>query len=117
MQITVLYSKIHRAIVTNSELEYEGSIFIDENILKESEILPYQKVEIYNINNGERFSTYAVPVPIKGEFCINGAAARKVQKGDRIIVCAYAQIEREKAKLHTPKVLLVQDQNPNYTIK
>lgn len=117
MIIEILQGKIHRAIVTNSELDYEGSIFIDENILKESGILPYQKVDIYNINNGERFATYAVPVPIGGEFCINGAAARKVQKGDRIIVCAFALVEREKAMGHNPKVLLVQDKNTNYIVK
>ncbi|MDA0617143.1 MAG: aspartate 1-decarboxylase [Proteobacteria bacterium] len=117
MIIEILQSKIHRAIVTNSEIDYEGSIFIDENILKKAEILPYQKVEIYNINNGERFATYAVPVPIEGEFCINGAAARKVQKGDRIIVCAFASVEREKAIGHTPKVLLVQERNVNYIVK
>jgi len=116
-QIYILQSKIHRAIVTNSEIDYEGSIFIDENILKEAEILPYQKVEIYNINNGERFATYAVPVKIIGEFCINGAAARKVQKGDRIIICAYGIVERQNAIGHTPKVLLVQEKNTNYLIK
>lgn len=117
MQIQILQCKIHRAIVTNSELSYEGSIFIDKNILAEVGILKYQKVEIYNINNGERFSTYAVPVEIEGEFCINGAAARKVQKGDRIIVCAYANTTIENAKNYEPKVLLIQDANLNYIIK
>jgi aspartate 1-decarboxylase len=117
MQIEVLQSKIHRAIVTNSELAYEGSIFIDKNILAEAGILQYQKVEIYNINNGERFATYAVPVDIDGEFCINGAAARKVQKGDRIIVCTYATTTIEYAKSHNPKVLLIQDSNLKYTVK
>jgi aspartate 1-decarboxylase len=117
MQIEILQCKIHRAIVTNSELAYEGSIFIDKNILAEAGILKYQKVEIYNINNGERFATYAVPVEIAGEFCINGAAARKVQKGDRIIVCAYASTTIEMAKKHEPKVLLVNDDNLSYTVK
>ncbi len=117
MQIEILHSKIHRAIVTDSELAYEGSIFIDEAILKEAEIVPYQKVEIYNINNGERFSTYAVPVLKKGEFCINGAAARKVQKGDRIIICAFALVQQQNAIGHIPKVLLVQDSNTNYLVK
>ena len=117
MQIEILQCKIHRAIVTNSELAYEGSIFIDKNILAEVGILKYQKVEIYNINNGERFATYAVPVEIAGEFCINGAAARKVQKGDRIIVCAYASTTIEMAKNYEPKVLLVNDDNLSYTVK
>lgn len=117
MQIEILQCKIHRAIVTNSELTYEGSIFIDANILAEAGILKYQKVEIYNINNGERFATYAVPVEIAGEVCINGAASRKVQKGDRIIVCAYASTTIEYAKNYEPKVLLVQDDNLNYIIK
>lgn len=117
MQIEVLFSKIHRAIVTNSELDYEGSIFVDETILFAANILPYQKVDIYNVNNGERFSTYAVPVTSEGEVCINGAAARKVQKGDRIIICAFAYIEREKAIGLNPKVLLVQEKNTNYIVK
>lgn len=117
MQIQVLQAKIHRAIVTGSELDYEGSIFIDKNILKESGILPYQKVEIYNINNGERFATYAVPVEKAGECCLNGAAARKVQKGDRVIICAYAAIGYEDAKNHVPTVLLVQNDNLDYLIK
>jgi aspartate 1-decarboxylase len=117
MNITVLQAKLHRAIVTNSELTYEGSIFIDKNLLKEAGILAYQKVEIYNINNGERFATYAVPVEIQGEVCINGAAARLVQKGDRIIVCAYCEIEQIKAHNWQPKVLLIQEENTNYLIK
>jgi aspartate 1-decarboxylase len=117
MIITVLQAKLHRAIVTNSELTYEGSIFIDREILRESGILAYQKVEIYNINNGERFATYAVPVDIKNEVCINGAAARLVQKGDRIIVCAYCEILPEIAQNWEPKVLLMQDSNTNFIIK
>lgn len=117
MQIHVLQAKIHRAIVTASELNYEGSIFIDKNILAQSGILPYQKVEIYNINNGERFATYAVPVDKTGEFCLNGAAARKVQKGDRIIVCAYATVSYDYAKTHIPNVLLIQNDNLDYFIK
>ena len=117
MIIEILQAKIHRAIVTNSELEYEGSIFIDAKILAESGILSYQKVEIYNINNGERFATYTVPVNIEGEFCINGAAARKVQKGDRIIVCAYASVAIEEAKTHFPKTLLVGKNNLDISIK
>ncbi len=117
MKITVLQAKLHRAVVTNSELTYEGSIFIDKNLLEEAGILAYQKVEIYNINNGERFSTYTIPVEEKGEVCINGAAARLVQKGDRIIVCAYCEIKREEAKNWQPKVLLIQEKNNNFIIK
>lgn len=106
MMINLLKSKIHRITVTGSDLHYEGSIFIDENILKEANILPYEKVEIYNINNGNRFSTYAVPVQQKDACYVNGAAARLVYKGDLIIVCTFAFYTQEEAQTHKPTVLL-----------
>jgi aspartate 1-decarboxylase len=106
MQVTLLKSKIHRAVVTGSDLNYEGSIFIDKTILKQANILDYEKVEIYNINNGARFSTYAVPVETKGSFSVNGAAARMVQKGDLIIICTYASMDKETASKFQPTVVI-----------
>jgi aspartate 1-decarboxylase len=107
MMLTLLKSKIHRAVVTGSDLNYEGSIFIDENLLKKANILPYEKVEIYNVNNGARFATYAVPVEIPNSVSLNGAAARLVQAGDVIIICTYAVMEEAEAKEFKPTVVLL----------
>lgn len=107
MFVTLLKSKIHRAVVTGSDLNYEGSIFITESLLKQANILPYEKVEIYNVNTGARFSTYAVPVETENTVCLNGAAARLVQAGDVIIVCTFAMMEEEKAKTFKPTVVLL----------
>jgi len=107
-----LYSKIHRATVTEANLNYVGSITIDEDLLELADIKEWQKVEILDINNGERFQTYA----IKGQrgskcFCLNGAAARKVQKGDKIIIITYAMLTDEELKEHSPKIVLLDDKN------
>jgi len=94
MYITMLKSKIHRATVTDSNLDYEGSITIDENLMILAKILYFEKVDIYNINNGNRFSTYAtVGKRNSGIICLNGAAARNVSKGDLIIIVSYALFE------------------------
>lgn len=112
MKIEMLYSKIHRATVTDANLNYVGSITIDEELMQEANLLVGQKVDIVNINNGERFSTYV----IKGkrgnrDICLNGAAARKVQIGDKIIIIAYASMKLKKAKKFKPTVLIVDDDN------
>jgi aspartate 1-decarboxylase len=112
MTIEMLYSKIHRATVTDANLNYVGSITIDEELMKEANLFVGQKVDIVNINNGERFSTYV----IKGEkgkrdICLNGAAARKVHPGDKIIIIAYAQMSLEEAKKFKPAVVIVDDNN------
>ena len=112
MTIEMLYSKIHRATVTDANLNYVGSITIDEELMQEANLLVGQKVDIVNINNGERFSTYV----IKGkrgskEICLNGAAARKVHKGDKIIIIAYANMTLEEAKNFKPAVVIVDDEN------
>ncbi len=112
MTIQMLYSKIHRATVTDANLNYVGSITIDEELIKEANLFIGQKVDIVNINNGERFSTYV----IKGErgkrdICLNGAAARKVHPGDKIIIIAYANMSFEEAKKFKPTVLIVNDNN------
>lgn len=116
MQLTLMKAKIHRATVTEADLHYEGSISIDENLLIESNILPYEKVDVLNINNGERFTTYAIPASKgSGQIKINGAAARIAHKGDLVIVISYCAMDEKEAKGFKPKVVLV-DQN-NSVIK
>jgi aspartate 1-decarboxylase len=112
MQITILKSKIHRATVTEADLNYEGSISIDESLIKEANIIPYEKVDVLNINNGERFSTYVIKAKAgSGEIKVNGAAARMVQKGDKVIVIAYVSCDQESALNYEPKVMLLDDEN------
>lgn len=110
--ITILKSKLHRATVTESDLNYEGSITIDPDLMREANILIHEQVDVLNINNGERFTTYAIEGK-KGsqEVCINGAAARLVQKGDLVIICTYVQIQEEKARDFKPKVVLLGKDN------
>lgn len=106
MLIELFKSKIHRVKVTESDLNYIGSITIDEDLLDASGILVGERVFIVNINNGERFDTYAIKGKRKsGDICLNGPAARKVQKGDIIIIIAYAQMTPEEAKTFQPKII------------
>ena len=112
MLFQFLYSKIHRATITDSNLNYVGSITIDEEFLEKANIREWEKVEILDINNGERFQTYA----IKGKrgskcFCVNGAAARRVQTGDKIIIVTYAQMNETEIKTHKPTILQVGENN------
>ena len=112
MQIEVFKSKIHRVKVTQAELHYVGSITLDEDLMDASNIIENEKVQIVNINNGERFETYV----IKGErgsgmVCLNGPAARKVQVGDIIIIVTYAIMDAEEAKNHTPTIIFPDDHN------
>lgn len=108
----MLKAKIHRATVTDANLNYVGSITIDRSLLDESDILVYEKVHVVNINNGARFETYVIEgEPNSGTICLNGAAARMVQPGDKIIVMAYAQVSAEEAKTHVPVVLVMDDKN------
>jgi aspartate 1-decarboxylase len=112
MTITMLYSKLHRATVTEANLDYVGSITIDQELLDASKMLIGQKVDIVNINNGERFSTYIIAGERgKREICLNGAAARKVQIGDKIIIIAYTSLEVEEAKTFQPKIVILDDDN------
>jgi len=112
MLIEMLYSKIHRATVTDANLNYVGSITIDEELLEASKMRVGQKVEILNINNGERFSTYII-LGERGQrdICLNGAAARKVHKGDKIIIVAYATYNDSELENYKPTVVLVDDDN------
>ena len=107
-----LYAKIHRATVTEANLEYVGSITIDEEFLEKANIQEWEKVEILDINNGERFQTYALK-GVRGSkcFCVNGAAARKVQSGDKIIIVTYAQMSEEEIKTHKPTIVQVGENN------
>lgn len=107
-----LVSKIHRATVTDANLEYVGSITIDEALMQAADLLEWQKVEILNVNNGERFQTYVIKGEANsGTICLNGAAARLVQKGDKVIIVSYAQLSEEEIKDFKPSVVLVDDNN------
>ena len=112
MQLTMLKSKVHRATVTDANLEYVGSISIDQDLLEAAGFLPYEQVDVYNITNGERFTTYTIIAPRgSGEICINGAAAHKATPGDLVIICAYARMEPEEAKSHVPVEVYVDAKN------
>ena len=112
MRLTMMKGKIHRATVTQADLHYEGSISIDRDLLDLSGILPNEQVDILNITNGERFTTYAITAPRGSKtFGLNGAAARRVQLGDKIIIITYAQMEAEVAKSFEPKVVLLDENN------
>ncbi|MBK5209590.1 MAG: aspartate 1-decarboxylase [Flavobacteriaceae bacterium] len=113
MQIQVVKSKIHRVKVTGADLNYIGSITIDEELMNAANIIQGEKVQIVNINNGERLETYVIPGPRKsGEITLNGPAARKVAKGDIIIIISYGTMDFEKAKLFKP-MLIFPNENDN----
>lgn len=110
--ITLLKSKLHRGTVTQSDLNYEGSITIDPLLMEQANILLHEQVDVLDINNGARFTTYAIAGEAgSGEICVNGAAARLVQKGDLVIICTYVLLEEEKAKSFQPKVILLDEKN------
>ena len=112
MQLTLLKGKIHRATVTQCDLHYEGSISVDSALLERSGILPYEQVDVLDINNGRRFTTYTIPAPAgSGTIGVNGAAARLAQKGDLVIIVAYARMEEAEAKSFQPRVVLVDANN------
>jgi len=112
MLLTLLRAKIHRATVTDANLDYEGSVTVDTDLLKAAGILLYESVDIYDITNGARLRTYTIPgTPGSGTLCINGAAAHLVKKGDRVILAAYAQMTPEEARTHHPRVVLVDGEN------
>lgn len=107
-----LFSKIHRATVTDANLNYVGSITIDETLMKAAKIREWQKVDILDVNNGERFQTYVIKGnPNSGCICLNGAAARKVQPGDKVIIVSYASLTPDEIKTHKPTVVMVDDKN------
>ena len=112
MRIDMLYSKIHRATVTDANLNYVGSITIDKELMDAAKLRVGQKVEILNVNNGERFSTYVIEGERgKRDICLNGAAARKVHVGDKVIIVAYASFEESELDSYTPAIVIVDDNN------
>jgi aspartate 1-decarboxylase len=112
MLLQLLKAKIHRATVTRSDLHYEGSIGIDESLMKAAGIVPHEAVHIWNVSNGERFQTYALPSPKgSGEICLNGAAARKAEVGDLVIIAAFGYTHSEDASEHSPRIVFVDAEN------
>ena len=108
----MLKSKIHRACVTEVNIDYEGSITIDKKLMEEADILPYEQVQVLDINNGVRFITYAIEGEREsGEICLNGPAARLVAKGDTIIILSYCHVEDDEAHNFAPKLIYVDAQN------
>ncbi len=112
MRRTLLKSKIHRATVTDANLHYQGSVTIDPLLMAAADILHHERVEIYDVTNGERFATYAIPGrPGAGEICLNGAAAHKVRKGDLVILATYAEYDAAELAGHHPAVVFVDERN------
>ncbi|MGB5539554.1 MAG: aspartate 1-decarboxylase [Gammaproteobacteria bacterium] len=112
MQITLLKSKLHHANVTHAELEYEGSCAIDGALLEAANIREYEQIQIYNLNNGKRFTTYAIRAEDNsGIISINGAAAHKASPGDRIIICTYASLSQQEAAVFRPTLVYLDADN------
>jgi len=108
----LLKGKIHRAVVTDADLDYEGSITVDEELMEAANIVPYEEVRIYNIANGERLETYAIPGPRgSGEICLNGAAAHKASKGDLVIIACFAYAAEETVNNWKPRLVYVDEKN------
>lgn len=110
MQLNMLKCKIHRATVTDADLNYEGSVSICPKLIESAGLHIFEQVDIYNVNNGSRFTTYVIKGK-EGEICLNGAAARLVHKGDLVIIAAYAQYTPEEVKIHEPKCVFVDEKN------
>jgi aspartate 1-decarboxylase len=112
MQRTLLKSKIHRATVTDANLHYQGSVTVDAILMQAANLLPWERVEIYNVTNGERFATYAIPGRRgAGEIILNGAAAHKARKGDVVILATYATYDEAAARSHRPSLVFVDEAN------
>lgn len=109
---TMMKSKIHRAVVTEANLHYVGSITIDEDLMEAADLLPNERVQVVNNSNGARLETYVIPGPRgEGTICLNGAAARLVQPGDIVIIISYAMMTEEQARDYKPKVVLIEGAN------
>lgn len=118
MYITLFKSKLHRGTITEADINYVGSITIDVELLEKSDILPGERVQVVNVNNGERFETYTIEGERgSGVICVNGAAARLVQIGDKVIIISYAMMDRKEALQFKPKVLILDDENKIKIIK
>ena len=114
----MLLAKLHRVTVTEADLHYEGSCGIDEDLLNAAKMHEFEKIELYNINNGERFSTYIIKAPKgSGIISLNGAAARRAHVGDHLIICTYGQIDHDHLENHRPTIVLVGEKNQITQIK
>lgn len=112
MQLTLLKTKLHRACVTHAELEYEGSCAIDSNLLEAAGIHEYEQIQIYNVANGERFTTYAIRAEAGSQIIsVNGAAAHKASPGDRIIICAYTSLDEKEVANFKPTLVYLDENN------
>ena len=112
MQRHMFKSKLHRATVTEAELHYEGSLSVDQDLMEAAEMIPHEMIAVYNINNGERFETYIIPGPRgSGVFCLNGAAARKGEVGDKIIIVTSCWLDESELAAHQPLSILLDDHN------
>ncbi len=112
MKLNMLKSKIHRVTVTHAELDYEGSCAIDQTLMEKANILPFEQLHIYNVANGERFTTYAITAPRgSGTIGVNGAAAHKASTGDLLIICTYAEMEATEAEHFNPALVYVDQHN------
>lgn len=110
MRLTMLKSKLHRATVTDANLEYEGSISIDPKLCEAARLRKFERVEIYNCNNGARFATYVIHGK-EGEICLNGAAARMAHKGDLVIIASFAEFDESELDYHQPALVFVDKNN------
>ena len=112
MQLTVLKCKLHRACVTHAELDYEGSCAIDSDLLRLAGIREYEQIQIYNVTNGERFTTYAIRAEAGSRvISVNGAAAHKAKPGDRVIICAYAGLDETELEQYKPTLVYLDERN------
>jgi aspartate 1-decarboxylase len=111
MKIKLLKSKIHRATVTGACLDYEGSISIDRHLMNLANIVPYEKVHVLNVTNGNRLETYAIPSLVKGEICINGAAAHLINKNDIVIIVSYVTMKPKEAETFLPTKIYPNEKN------
>ncbi|RMF74245.1 MAG: aspartate 1-decarboxylase [Acidobacteria bacterium] len=117
MRRPFLLAKVHRVIVTEADLDYEGSLTLDEDLLDAAGLLPFQKVEIYNVTRGTRLSTYLIAGPRGGgDCCANGAAAHLCRPGDRVILAAYADLDDEEVARHRPRIVLVGEDNRDWRV-
>jgi aspartate 1-decarboxylase len=114
----MLRAKIHRAKVTQTELEYEGSLTLDGDLMRAADLAPYERIEVYNVARGTRFATYVIPGPAgRGDCCVNGAAAHLAEVGDEVILCVYAGVEERDLAGHRPTVVVVDGRNRVVQVK
>ena len=112
MQRQMMRAKVHRATVTDADLEYEGSLAMDSALMEAADLYPNEVIQVWNITNGNRFNTYVIPAPHdSGMICINGAAAHQAQPGDKVIIAAYAWMDESEARQYQPRVVFVDEHN------